>query len=242
MRDVVVVLTYDRPKMLSLCLEKISACLCEDKEIWVCDDDRSTNPKDRSVKDKIKNVLALYPGVKHIERSHNKPVPPGLWRGGFNMWESLQEAARRDPKYIYMILDDVLVTKDFFKWSEEVHGRFFPFITYGSKNYKGSDPAACIRSNRLFSDWGVCITPTNFRRFNLKTNEHRGMDEVLHQWMLDNKEFAISPQVARAFHYGWPITHPGFRPFQESQYTGPLHLIENQFSYTPYSLARDDDQ
>lgn len=165
MRDLVLVPSYFRPEFLALVLEHILAADGgRQKEVWVAQDRHINDGPEltRHLPD-IKLICEKFrwqfEAFRYIER------PPHGFRGNpLNFLELYKEAFHQDDcRYVYLVEDDVLVGKDFFRWHEAVQEKEAPFISVGwhcirdtAKVPATEDPHAYVVSYRDFSSIGVC--------------------------------------------------------------------------------------
>src|SRR5277367_3036273 len=118
--DIVLIPTYMRPEYLALCLEFLAKAegAHDNKEYWICqdmrfDDDNRFGMQLRWTKEVLEN--SPLP-VRYIQRK------PHGWSGNsYNTLEAYKEAYGTDGvQNVYLVEEDVLVTKDFFRWHEAV--------------------------------------------------------------------------------------------------------------------------
>lgn len=185
MRDFVLVPTFNRPEYLALCLEHIAkADGGRDKHVWVSHDKHVQErfPDVERNLELSKEVVAAYHNTfasfRFIVRT-----PHQYWGNPCNFLETYHEAyIQDDGRYIYLIEDDVLIAKDFFRWHEAVqarqremlpdYGSHAPGTTYQREPYfctvgwhdvrnplakiDPKDPLGYLESTRDFSSIGVC--------------------------------------------------------------------------------------
>lgn len=165
MRDVVIVPSYFRPEYLALCLEYLAAADgAKEKEVWV-EQDRAFG--------KQGHLLAELPAVRQVVNAHSlnksfakleyRERPHNPYIGNpCNFMEAYLRAYEQDFRYVYLVEDDVLVAKDFFRWHEAVQETDDFFVTVGwhcvrnPKALPSTDPTEYITSLRDYSSIGVC--------------------------------------------------------------------------------------
>jgi hypothetical protein len=162
--DVVLVPTYCRPDYLTVCLEHLS--LAENhggKYVFVQHDHRETDPPEVLVEAGLSQEVATSFGSKFRAVFFSLAPSHRYVGNSFNCLELYKLASSvSDARYVYLVEDDVIVTKDFFKWHEAVQGRGDYFASVGwrcSRNpdFKGSeDPTAYVESARDYASIGVC--------------------------------------------------------------------------------------
>ena len=106
--DVVIVTCYSRPDYLRLCLDYLSvADGVKDKEIWISiDRGKSLLREFYDVLNDFRDRLNIFTIIRPEHNYHGNT---------YNTLEAYKEAYATDAKYVYLIEDDVLITKDFFK-------------------------------------------------------------------------------------------------------------------------------
>lgn len=166
MRDIVIMPLYFRPEYTFLALEYLAAADgASEKEVWLEQDRARDNygallnelPAIRAVADKF-TKLGCFKKVVYSERPSNSYIGNPC-----NFLEAYKRAyAQQDARYIYLVEDDVLVSKDFFRWHEAVQATADFFVTVGwhcvrNPDVKPStDPTEYITSYRDYSSIGVC--------------------------------------------------------------------------------------
>lgn len=168
MRDIVIMPLYFRPEYTFLALEYLAAADgASEKEIWL-EQDRCYNNHDagrllnelpmiRTVAEKFEKIGCFKKVVYH-ERAANNYIGNAC-----NFLEAYKRAhEQQDVRFVYLVEDDVLVSKDFFRWHEAVQATADFFVTVGwhcvrNPEVKPStDPTEYITSYRDFSSIGVC--------------------------------------------------------------------------------------
>lgn len=166
MRDIVIMPSYFRPEYIALALEYLAAADgAQEKEVWV-GQDRHTNDAGYQLQELplVKQVVNAYilsgkfKAVRYIEH----PATPYIGNPS-NFLDLYAEAfLAPDVRYVYLVEDDVLVSKDFFRWHEAIQEREDLFVSVGwhcvrNPEVKAStDPTEYITSFRDYSSIGVC--------------------------------------------------------------------------------------
>ena len=158
MRDIVLVTTYFRPEYLWLCLQAIAdADGGKDKEVWVAHDhhkSESADPENLEIENHFKEVFAAFRWIDRAPHTHAG--------NSYNCLELYKEAYKTDARFVYLVEDDILVEKDFFRWNEAVQSKGDYFCSVGwhcKRNPKyvlNTDPTAYIESTDDYVSWGVC--------------------------------------------------------------------------------------
>ncbi len=203
MKDIVIISVYNRAEMLKLCLEHLSRCPdINDKEVWVYED--QVGNKSSEIQNEIECVISgISPTFKnfwHIKHAaHDGPA----WD---NIFEALHRANDLKPNFIHFLEDDVMVTQDYFRWTEQAHRQFQPFITNGDNPWKSmsNDPLAVILSHSECHVHAGCISSENLKKvLNESRRYPRHWEEILQNYIIKNKQLIVSPSIPRAFDCGY---------------------------------------
>ena len=164
MRDLVLVPSFFRPEYLFLCLEHLlEAEGGARKEVWVAQDRKTNEPEQwhvilPEISKVLKRFNGAFAGFRFIERKQHS-----LEGNVYNILELYKEAySQVDVRYAYLVEDDVLVARDFFRWHEAVQVRSDYFCTVGWQCIRNpavrpsKDAGHYIETSRDFSSIGVC--------------------------------------------------------------------------------------
>lgn len=166
MRDLVLIPTFARPEYLALCLEYMAAADgATEKHVWISHD-RHNNDGQHVLKEiqESEGVVAAYAGKgKFAELRFDVRAPHPYIGNPCNFLELYKEAFRQeDVRYVYLVEDDVIISRDFFRWHEAVQTYQDFFCSVGwhcvrnpKAQLKGA-PEEYITSYRDFSSIGVC--------------------------------------------------------------------------------------
>jgi len=161
MKDLVLIMTYQRPEYLWHCLDSlVKAEGRNGKDVAIFHDHHphdtgGTRESLEVFKDFVdRDALSLV----WIDQARNS------WHGNsFNTLEAYRWAfAQHEYRYVYLIEDDLLVANDFFKWHETVQASGNYFCTVGrpcphNRSYVPSDdPSLYCVSSRDYASLGVC--------------------------------------------------------------------------------------
>ena len=232
MTDIVLIPAYMRPEYLALCLEHLAAAAGarDDKQYWICQDMRHEDEnRYRMPLLWTKEVLDNSPlPVRYIQRkSHG-------WNGNsYNTMEAYKEAYGTEARYVYLVEEDVLVTRDFFTWHEAVQDAepdTLCSIAYRcSRNREARtdivDPAAYFTTARDYASIGVCwrrnrlkrlaahcepqyyATPSDYILQKFPNNRFAGdfceQDGLVMRLMWEERAFTTWGYVPRCYHMGW---------------------------------------
>jgi hypothetical protein len=164
MSDIVLIPTFQRPEYLQLCLEHLLAAEGgKEKEVYISYD-RHTNDTAPVLRDMdYSQQIAESFKEKFAKMTFVARQPHPYVGNPCNFLETYKHAYfNSGARYVYLVEDDVLVAKDFFKWHEAVQARGDYFITVGwhcirnKEVLPSQDPTAYIESTRDFSSIGIC--------------------------------------------------------------------------------------
>ena len=165
MRDIVLIPTFARPEYLQLCLEHLLAADGgANKEVWISHDRHTRDAANMRQEVELSRQIALSFSDKFEFVRFHERTPHNYIGNPLNFLELYKEAYNTTPeaRYIYLVEDDVMVAKDFFRWHESVQDRGDYFCTVGwhcirnPEVKKSTDPTAYIESTRDFSSIGIC--------------------------------------------------------------------------------------
>lgn len=115
MRDLLIIPTFNRPEMLTLCVEGLLATpRLSELEIWVCIDDHFDRRYDADVYEAIRPLFPFRPRV--IQRTPSNSIGNSL-----NIMEAYREAFQTKAEFVFLLEDDIVVEPDFFDWHYSVH-------------------------------------------------------------------------------------------------------------------------
>lgn len=140
MSSVVIVPTFDRPEMLWLCLEHITACpAARNYDVRVQVDMRDGHaplPELAAVQDHFGVDLHFTPAHAHHGNS-------------FNLLTAYRRAYEDHAEFdrVFLVEDDVLVSPDFFAWHDLVHRYAQPAASIGVRN----------PGHGAYASLGVCL-------------------------------------------------------------------------------------
>jgi hypothetical protein len=241
MRSIVIIPTFDRPEFLALCLEHLKAAeMPANTQVWLCEDIHTDKPKHFTVGWEMLGVVREFEAAFRPEaRTDFKTSFRYIGRSGhstygnsYNVLSALCEASLQpDVDLVYLIEDDVLITKDFFQWNELVHKKFSPWASCagpitGSLNFAMNGPEAFTSNGDVhavhqsnsgaYLSWATCFSKSAMREFATWNPAYNTFgpgqeQDILIQRMLTRERLMmIFPYVPRAYHMGWYSYHlPG---------------------------------
>jgi hypothetical protein len=230
--DVVLIPAYYRPEYLSLCLEFLSKAAGArlDKEYWICQDYRNHDEHRYAIQERwTKEVVEASPlPVKFIRRRPHDSAGNSL-----NTLEAYKEAYDTGARNIYLVEEDVLVTKDFFSWHEAVQAQepaVMCSVAYRcSRNADARkdivDSGAYFVSARDYASIGVCwnraglgpvlsharweyyVDQSGYIMRTFPANRFAGdfseQDGLIMRVMWEQRGNVAWPYVPRCYHLGW---------------------------------------
>jgi len=155
-RDIVLVPTYFRSEYLWLCLEAIASAEggC-DKEVWVSHDHHPADfgrvdPDAATIAEHFKNVFKSFRWIDRKSTSFHGNT--------YNTLELYKEVLATDARLVYLVEDDIIVEKDFFRWHEAVQkkGDYACSWVGGHGSDEGKDPSQYVEIRDNYSSLGTC--------------------------------------------------------------------------------------
>ena len=125
--NIVIIPCHRRADFLTVCLERIMAADGASENFYIIAVDRGYAPE-------VLSVARLFPLPKlvHVAPRHPFTGP------SYNILEAYREALRMMPRLdarrIYLIEEDVWISKDFFRWHEQAAEKFRPLIASCCRN------------------------------------------------------------------------------------------------------------
>jgi hypothetical protein len=256
-KDILIIPTYSRPEMLWICLERIARCPDAAKlDIRVCVD--SHEGFQSPIQD-IATVVAKFPTLQIdiiIRPTHNYSG------NSYNVLTAYREAYETDAKYVFMVEDDIMVSKDFFEWHYYIQ-KLFPdcFCSIGTMNQRHSAPNADVENGYYknymdYASWGVCFErgilshiirhaiPDYFSHMEYYIrrhlfgfgfdNEYCEQDGLILRVMGLNRCFSVYPITAHAQHVGWYGYH-------RRKSIRPVGLLEERYEYVKRVISDSEE-
>jgi hypothetical protein len=162
--DLVLVPSNYRPEFLALCLEHLAKSDGgAEKEVWVSQDRHFAEEYKQNLLSEVREVVDKSAYSFHRIRLIVRH-PHNFIGNVYNFMELYKEAyAQPDIRYVYLVEDDVMVGKDFFRWHEAVQQRdssYFCSVGWhcirNNKVKASTNPHAIVESAKDFSSIGVC--------------------------------------------------------------------------------------
>ena len=118
-RDLLIIPTFNRPEMLTLCIEGLMRTKgLDDIEIWIVVDDHMKERYDPDFSKPVYLLKDIPAGwLRVIMRS-----PHNCFGNSRSIMEAYKEAYFTDARLVFMVEDDIVVSEDFFRWCYSVHG------------------------------------------------------------------------------------------------------------------------
>lgn len=164
MTDVVLMPTYNRPEYLWLALEALAATDGGPEKHLLISHDRHNRDLTQVQRDlELSKQVAEHFKPQFASLSFHVRDPHPYIGNPLNFLELYKEAYLHEQyRYVYLVEDDVLVGKDFFRWHEAVQPTQDFLCTVGWHCVRNpevprtDDPTGYIVSTRDFSSIGVC--------------------------------------------------------------------------------------
>jgi len=245
-QDVVLVTTFYRPEYLWTVLQALAdADGGADKEVWVAHDHHHNEGNRDAARSENEQIAAHFKDVfakfRWIDRETHS------YEGNsYNCLELYKEAHGSDFRFVYLVEDDIVVEKDFFRWHEAVQAKGDYLCSVGRLQttrpdlIKSDDPSAYVESGSDYTSWGSCwrreklsflmehcqgfyyrnMTGYIINRFPDSSLGHiwTEQDGLIRRVLMEGKHLTASPCVKRAYHIG--IT--GYHRAKGYQFTGTL--------------------
>jgi hypothetical protein len=156
-QDIVLVPCWRRPEMLWHCIDNI--CKAEGIEAMhvVFRPDSGFDPD---------NLAVIREHAKRLPSHEVQPAPRCPYRRtklSANILLGYLNAAARAARYVYMVEEDIMVGRDFFRWHAAVHAqRANLFCSIAVRNHNRNvrtpdDPDAYYLTSGDYCSWGVCF-------------------------------------------------------------------------------------
>lgn len=210
-KDLVIVPAYWRPEYLDRCLEKLYLCPgAEQRDVWVFQDHRfGDQNKFASQSLGLDAVIDKYrrkDGFRYILREPHK-----IFGNSYNLLSAYQEAYASKYRYVFLIEEDVLVSRGFFSWHETVQTASSCFVSlawrpdrYSMEN-PSADPGYFLQCG-VYCSIGVCWKRENLKEVTTlayhNVRMHGEQDCQIRELMNRNGYVAACAYKQRAFHIG----------------------------------------
>ena len=164
-RDIVVVPCWRRPEMLWHCIDNLcKADGIESKHI-IFRADSGYDPDNLAV---VRSQAARLPSY---EVQTAPSCPYRRTKLSANILLGYMAAAARTRRYVYLVEEDIMVGRDFFRWHMAVHARrpnLFCSIAVRNHNrevHAPDDPDCFYLSQGDYCSWGVCFDRSVLRQY-----------------------------------------------------------------------------
>lgn len=172
MRDVITIPTYNRPEYLEVCLDHIMRAEgAQEKTVLIQHDFHFSDYVNPQTVADYKQVIEKFHTAFRDNLRFGFIQHHANGGNSWNVFSLYKQALAEEPRYVFHVEDDVLVSPDFFKWHEAVQARGDYFATVGWKCIRNrqvvrsEDPTAYIESTRDFASIGVCWRPEKLASF-----------------------------------------------------------------------------
>jgi hypothetical protein len=157
-RDIVVLPCWRRPEFLWHCLDNLA------KAEGIADIKVIVRPDTGYVPDNLEVVRAFSEHLGNIEIQYPTPTPYRRTKQSANILLGYLLAAAQAREFVYLIEEDVMVARDFFRWHREVHSladnALFCSIAVKNPNRTlvlPKDVGGYYLSSRDYCSTGVCF-------------------------------------------------------------------------------------
>lgn len=158
MKDICIVTSYNRPEMLHECLRRIQIAQGNlELLVYVSLDNRIGAPYHPDIIEVLRRFNDKLDIKLKVRHPHSFPG------NSHNTLEAYKEAFKAAPQYVFLIEDDVMISKDFFQFHYAAHQLTKLFCSVGVKCTRRSDIAEIDDPERIWvsgSDYaslGVCF-------------------------------------------------------------------------------------
>lgn len=139
--------------MLWLCLDHLAACPeAQECAVWVCVDVHIDQPFPPM--DEIGEVVGMFPQLP-IQVTVREPHP--YHGNSYNVMMAYAEAAKSDAEFVYLVEDDVIITRDFFWWHLVAQVLHDPFCSVAAENTRSQIKGYFETSTKDYASLGVCF-------------------------------------------------------------------------------------
>lgn len=207
MKKVVVMPAFRRPEIAALSLEKLALACSLDTDVRIyldtCGDERLE--EFQYVRDTYFPTATIYRAGLHVI------APSGSW----NILNSLAQGFDTKADLVFFIEEDVLVSRNFFKWHEARHSEYPYFVTSGRK-LKNRDTSYYSNPGSCFSKEALSLIVPHIcleyfaDQAGYLDKHFPGMDDagilddgLIRRVMRSVQGKAIAADPAIAFHYGF---------------------------------------
>lgn len=123
--NTVLIPAFNRPEFLQLCLEHIQEAEGAQDLHYIFQLDRGHDPENV----RIASTLPFSKELRYTPKTHYS-----LAKQSFSLLSGWIYAAHKSARLVYLIEDDVLIGRDFFRWHQEVHDQHDLFSSHANKN------------------------------------------------------------------------------------------------------------
>lgn len=156
-RDVVVMPCWRRPEMLWHCLDNLSQAAGIERLHVIFRPDAGFDPDNLAVIESFASRLGSYEVAPAVTCPYRRT------KLSANILYGYMQAAARARRLVYLIEEDIMVGRDFFRWHEAVHAqREDLFCSIAVRNHNRDvdipdDPEGYYLSEGDYCSWGVCF-------------------------------------------------------------------------------------
>ncbi len=220
--NVVLIPCFDRPEFLSECLKNIEQAESADQYHYIFRLDHGHEPDN----------LKVIEGFKlSSETTFTPRTTYGIGKQSYSVLSGLQIAAKTSDHLVFLIEDDVMIGRDFFRWHEEVHSQQALFSSHANLNVNSPSKEGWIDeyylTTRDYGSIGTCMTRESIALI----DPHINADYFLHPVQYIRRKFKNS-----FLGYGFAEQDGLIRRIQADQslpQAYPCHLEHEGLLYGP---------
>lgn len=222
---IVLIPCYNRPEFLSVALELITKAYRSEEMTYLFQLDFGHDGEVLKVIDNFKlNKIVEFTPVHQYPNKQSYSVLLGY-----------QNALKHNPKYVFMVEDDVFIADDFFHWHLSVIDNAWASIATKNHNWKGrvSNNLAAYYKLPEYQSLGVCFHAKSVKEFAYPEDEYyqrpvnyvrkhfpkstipplySEQDGLIRRVIKDKNHDVVFPHVPRAFHAGYYGKSRGEKP------------------------------
>ncbi len=181
--NVVLIPCFDRPEFLSECLKNIEQAESADQYHYIFRLDHGHEPDN----------LKVIEGFKlSSETTFTPRTTYGIGKQSYSVLSGLQIAAKTSDHLVFLIEDDVMIGRDFFRWHEEVHSQQALFSSHANLNVNSPSKEGWIDeyylTTRDYGSIGTCMTRESIALI----DPHINADYFLHPVQYIRRKFKNS--------------------------------------------------
>ena len=184
MKDIVIVLAFDRVPFVETCLNHLSKCHgIDEHEVWLSEDIHAGEHS---------YVIPVFKNLQHTKRT-------GVYSSRENWIATMREAHETDAAMVHIFDDDMVAAPDYLQWAQLAHKTFDPYVSCGVNIWTKplGDARAVGVSNSDFASWAICMRRENLLESIKRTDRHP--EETIHNRVIYDRKLVVFPSQPRAY-------------------------------------------